>query len=432
MRLPDPARSQALLIGCAEYDDPELHRLPAVRNNVLDLHELLTDTAYGSFAPDHCAEVIDPSDVRDVGEALERSAAQATDTLMIYFAGHGLLDSAGQLYLGIRTTGTDRLRWTGIPFSLVRQVVSESPAENRVVILDCCFSGRAIEAMGSTLPAGQLEIAGTYTLTSVSANTPSAAPRGAVHTAFTGELVKALRDGIPDDSRLLTLGSLHRHLVRVLTARGLPGPQCRGTGTSDLLALAPNRMRGPHELAVRFRRAAWVGEAGDPAGAAALFHDLVAEYERVSGNYHPDTLTARQAFAHATGEAGDAARAAAAFEALVAEAARVFGEDHPRTLGARHEQARWTGEAGHHGRAAELFRLLAIDHARIFGPDSPETLGIRWQMARWTGHAGSLRRAAALFERLVADYERVLGPEHPDTAAARRTLSFWTEQRGPE
>jgi hypothetical protein len=65
--------------------------------------------------------------------------------------------------------------------------VQDSPAANRVLILDCCFSGRAIEAMTepNSIVAGQIDITGVYTLTSASANQPANAPAGEKYTVFT-------------------------------------------------------------------------------------------------------------------------------------------------------------------------------------------------------------------------------------------------------
>ena len=47
MRLPDPQRSYAVLIGTSTYRSAELADLPAVRNNVEGLAEVLTDPTTG-------------------------------------------------------------------------------------------------------------------------------------------------------------------------------------------------------------------------------------------------------------------------------------------------------------------------------------------------------------------------------------------------
>lgn len=233
-----------MLIGTSQYASPELDDLPAVRNNLNDLAAVLTGQT--GLPPGNCTVLSDTTDVEYLGHHLETVAAQADDLLLVYYAGHGLLDAKGKLYLTMPRTQQDRLRWTGLPYSHIHEVVHDSPAANRVVILDCCFAGRAIGVMSDPLSvvSGQIEIAGTYTLTSTSANTVSHAPIGARHTAFTGHLLDVLTSGSEDPVPLLTMHTIYRSLLRSLAAHGLPRPEQRGTLTADQLALVPNRTAG--------------------------------------------------------------------------------------------------------------------------------------------------------------------------------------------
>ncbi|WP_460121105.1 tetratricopeptide repeat protein [Streptomyces phaeofaciens] len=45
----------------------------------------------------------------------------------------------------------------------------------------------------------------------------------------------------------------------------------------------------PETLSARANLARWKGEAGDSAGAAAAFEQLLADRQRVLGNNHPET-----------------------------------------------------------------------------------------------------------------------------------------------
>jgi hypothetical protein len=93
------------------------------------------------------------------------------------------------------------------------------------------------------------------------------------------------------------------------------------------------------------KNANWRGEAGDAAGAAAACEQLLADFLRVLGPDHPDTLATRHNLAHWRGQAGDAAGAATALEQLLADCLRVLGPDHPETLATRHSLARWREKA---------------------------------------------------------------------------------------
>ncbi|MGV9823472.1 caspase family protein [Nocardia xishanensis] len=238
--MPDPSSSYALLIGASTYRS--LTDLPAVRNNLEALAGVLTDPALGGLRPDHCIVVHDPVEVRTVYRTLLHYAQRPADTLLVYFAGHGRTDLRNNLYLALADTAPEELRVSGLPFDLVRELLTDSRATNKVLILDCCFSGHAIPAMGGAEDAivGQLGIEGTYTLTATPATAVALAPIGATYTAFTGELLTLLRTGVPDGPQLLTFAVLYRQLLDALITRGMPRPGQRGTGTIDQLALTRN------------------------------------------------------------------------------------------------------------------------------------------------------------------------------------------------
>jgi Tetratricopeptide repeat len=54
----------------------------------------------------------------------------------------------------------------------------------------------------------------------------------------------------------------------------------------------------PGTLSSRHNLARWRGAAGDAAGAATAFRDLLTDYLRVLGPDHPDTLTTRNNLAY--------------------------------------------------------------------------------------------------------------------------------------
>ncbi|MGH3866316.1 MAG: caspase family protein [Pseudonocardiaceae bacterium] len=255
---PDPARSRALLIGASHFAaaGPDLPDIPAVVANLTALRQALTNPDTGVLRPDLCRVLADPGGVDEVGTALSELAATATDLLLVYYAGHGLVDDRGRLHLALAHTHPHRARWTAFPLELLREEIANSAAATRVLILDCCFSGRAIEAMADDqgVLGGQLEVAGTYTLTSTTANAPSHAPVGDRYTAFTGALLRALDEADP-----LTLDQIHGVIDRDLTARNLPRPQRRAVNTAGNLALShgpatrPDTERADSD-AVRFTR----------------------------------------------------------------------------------------------------------------------------------------------------------------------------------
>ncbi|TCO49782.1 caspase family protein [Actinocrispum wychmicini] len=248
VRLPDPERSCAVLIGVSSYRSTDLPNLPAVDNNLDALHTVLTDSTRSGFTANRCGIVDGTGSVRDVYRTLCEYAKRADDTFLVYFAGHGLTGSVrNELYLCLSDTDVDELPVSALSMDLLRDVFLNCQATNRVLVLDCCFSGRATQGVmtGDTEAVlGQIEVAGTYTLTSTPPNTPALARPGATYTAFTGELVALLRNGIPDGPELLSLATIYRRLRATMAARGLPLPSQRGTGTADHLALVRNPAHG--------------------------------------------------------------------------------------------------------------------------------------------------------------------------------------------
>jgi uncharacterized caspase-like protein len=243
----DPARSRIVLFGTPTYLDPRLTDVPEVANNIADLAAVLTDPDLGGFDPAHCLIVPAGAGVAEVGERLTQAAMEAEDLLLFYYSGHGLIGARRHdLYLCVAGTRPDQLAFTALGFDDVRDACLDSPAKNRVVILDSCYSGKAIgEALADDEVLGQLEVAGTYTLTSASANRTALILPGELHTAFTERLLHLLRTGLVSAGALLSLGDIYRQLNRQLNrqlkAEGLPLPQYRGTETTELLGLARNR-----------------------------------------------------------------------------------------------------------------------------------------------------------------------------------------------
>jgi molecular chaperone DnaK len=305
MRRPDSAGSRVVLVGTGTYSaDRSLQDLPSVLNNLTDLVSALSQPAHGWFAEENCTVVRDPARAEEIHRRLAEVASQAEDLLLVYFAGHGLLDSRGNLYLGLSETRRDLLRYTAMPFDGVRELVADSPARNRVVILDCCYSGRAIDVLASDdVVMDQTQITGSYTLTATASGVTALAPSGEQNTAFTGQLLRLLREGDPRAPEDLTLDHVYRSLYRGLRGRGLPEPRRQGTDTVEDLVLARNlgyrpSADGGAESGGRLLvdDAEQLGHRGDPEAAARRYAEISRQLMRF---YGADSANVRSAEASA-------------------------------------------------------------------------------------------------------------------------------------
>ncbi|MEU8870265.1 ABC transporter substrate-binding protein [Streptomyces javensis] len=244
--LPDPAASRAVLIGTSRY--AHLEQIPAVANNLSALAAALCAPGSWALAPEHCTVIEDPGTAVEVLEAVRTAAEEATDTLLVYFAGHGLVEPRrGELFLGL--TGSMQHRsYTGLPYGTLRDVVLDGRAGRQVMLLDCCFSGRVLGFMSAASAEAvidQVEIEGTYLLASVPDTSFALAPPGETHTAFTGELLRLLREGVPGGPELLDLDTVYAQVYAALRAKGRPLPQKRDRNTAGGLALARNAAWAP-------------------------------------------------------------------------------------------------------------------------------------------------------------------------------------------
>ncbi|MFE0460453.1 caspase family protein [Kitasatospora sp. NPDC058965] len=236
--LRDFQHSRAVLIGVAGYEDPDFPKVPAALNSLAGMRELLTDPDRCGWPEDRLTVIADPDHAGRLAQRLRAIARSTSDILLVYYVGHGKLTTRGELCLTVTDTAADDPEVTGLPFDWVRKALRESPARIKMVILDCCFAGQAIEALGADDVADITHIAGTYTLTATTRNrtahVPPLAEQSGACTSFTGELLELTRTGIPDGPDRLTMGMLYPELRRRLVARGLPHPNQRAVDTADL------------------------------------------------------------------------------------------------------------------------------------------------------------------------------------------------------
>jgi uncharacterized caspase-like protein len=179
--------TRAVLIGTGTHAAGSgLPDVPAVGTTLVDLEQVLISRC--GMADSTVRVLTDPPSPLDVGLVLAESAQQAQDMLLVYYVGHGLVSPGGELYLATKSTERrpELLAYTALACAAVRDTLLESPARSIVVVLDCCFSGKAVGVLGA------LE---GYVLTSAAREELALAPPGARHTAFTGELIGLLTRG---------------------------------------------------------------------------------------------------------------------------------------------------------------------------------------------------------------------------------------------
>ena len=264
-----------LLIGTGTHKPgSQLPDLPAVADTVTGLAATLIEWA--GARPDRIRVLVDPADRRVLAGEVAAAAQAAEDVLLLCYVGHGLLGRNGELYLATRDTDhlTDGLGFKALPYREVREELAHCRAGSVIVLLDCCFSGRADSSprhLDSDVFASP-QLRGGYLLTSAAPEEVALAPEGERYTAFTGELIRLLRSGDPAGPAGLTLDHIYRYLARMLPEQGRPTPHRQAADRAGELVLAPNPAYQPPLLAPRRT----TGEPHPDADAVCPYRGLAA------------------------------------------------------------------------------------------------------------------------------------------------------------
>ncbi|MFF9089884.1 substrate-binding domain-containing protein [Streptomyces sp. NPDC014991] len=234
--------NRALLVGVSEYDlTVPPHGvpgdLPAVKHNLNRLRDVLPRGRI--FGEDEIRVLRSPSLDR-FNRVLRTTADEADGLLLVYFAGHGAIPSAGdELFLQMRNAsvvaGGQAVFAGAEMFTTVLTVLAAGRAERIVVILDCCFAGNAGWIWENFRDKRRVLLQ-----MSVQANHLIDAGDGSAPTPFTQQLVDLLdRDGEVWFGELA--GALRRRMGAAghHTVRGDPWePRGRAEPDEDVLLSA--------------------------------------------------------------------------------------------------------------------------------------------------------------------------------------------------
>jgi YVTN family beta-propeller protein len=218
-------RRLGLLIATYEYDDTGLRQLRTPAQDAEALAQVLEDPRIAGFE----VRVLLNAPTHEVGLAISEFYDGSTrdDLTLLYFTGHGLKDDNGRLYLAMKNTRRDNLRFTGLSAELIDEAMTESPSRQKVLILDCCYSGAYQQRAKSDSAVHTLEKfqGRARTVLTASDSTQYAFEGDTIHgeaaqSVFTRHLVAGLRDGGADldHDGDITLDELYGYVYDRVTA----------------------------------------------------------------------------------------------------------------------------------------------------------------------------------------------------------------------
>ncbi|BCJ64346.1 AAA domain-containing protein [Polymorphospora rubra] len=235
----------ALLIGTATYHaDGQLQPLPSVRQDLAQLKTLLD--SHGEFDEVRAELDLPATQMTQVVQDFYQ-ARRTGDLALLYYSGHGVVMDADQesVFLAATDTVTGSLHGTALDTDgPLRHMLNITKASQKVVLIDCCYSGsfstrhRFRGGVRQEARRGRRE-RGTFVLTSSNHMKASKVQGPDRPSVFTEVLLAGLggaAQGIADDG-WITTNDLSRYAMTEMARRHQHAPTESSEGVSTPIPL---------------------------------------------------------------------------------------------------------------------------------------------------------------------------------------------------
>jgi len=135
---------KALIISVSDYKDKNLSKLDFCINDGEEMYATLKTLGYEIPLNRKMIGKVSRKTMHEQMIEFFRKDVDVDDTLLFYFSGHGVLDGYGGRFFANTDVTSEIPELAGIRFELLNEQMAKSPAEKKVAILDCCFSGGAL------------------------------------------------------------------------------------------------------------------------------------------------------------------------------------------------------------------------------------------------------------------------------------------------
>lgn len=197
---------KALIVGIDDYSACPLN---GCVNDATAVAQCLRKNGDGS--PNF--DILEMSNVKNKGE-LKKMISELfnsqVEIALFYFSGHGCKTN----YDGYIVTPDYSSGDEGIPMTEILKIVNNSKALNKIVVLDCCYSG----TFGNGALSDKVtEIAEGVTILTASMEDQTARESGG-HGVFTNLFIEALSGGAANINGNITPGSIYSYIDQALDA----------------------------------------------------------------------------------------------------------------------------------------------------------------------------------------------------------------------
>lgn len=195
---------KALIVGINNYFSSPLN---GCVNDAIAVSNIIKTNGDGSpnFSVILKTDISTKSDLKGLISELFKGDG---DTSLLYFSGHGFLNELG----GYIVTPDYKKYDEGISMDEILILANKSKVKNRIIVLDCCYSG----TFGSPeISRGMAQIMEGVTILTASRNNEMASEING-HGIFTNLFLSALQGGAADLRGHITPGSIYSYIDQAL------------------------------------------------------------------------------------------------------------------------------------------------------------------------------------------------------------------------
>lgn len=195
----------ALIVGINKYE--KLSPLYGCINDATNVHNMLATNGNGSLNFD--CKLFTDLNRTDLIDSIKELFRKKLDIALFYFAGHGNVeDEGGYLMATDSETGNE-----GVSFSQLLTYAKNSPATNKIIILDSCHSGAAGQV---NILDDELSILSEGMTILTAADKDQYAMEAGGGGVFTNLLLDALNGSAANLTGDITPGSVYAHIDQSL------------------------------------------------------------------------------------------------------------------------------------------------------------------------------------------------------------------------
>ena len=149
----DPEHTYAVLIGVSDYDDSaNFSRIPPVAGNLDEMYSIFTDKMLVGLPFENITRLYNENCITIKDELRRVSRIDDIKTLIIYYSGHGQNTGNNQLSLVAKDTrNIDEELHNDIPYAFIEKMMGSSPADQKIVFIDACHSGLAVQGRNANV-----------------------------------------------------------------------------------------------------------------------------------------------------------------------------------------------------------------------------------------------------------------------------------------